>query len=216
MKTFLVGSGLIALFVAIIAGISKYRNLDKAMVMVLLYLTIQAICELLVFLLGESSAYALRKIVTNFYAVASMCIIGEFFIYASARKNYKRLTIINVAAWPLVEVLNVIFLQDPNDIHVNFILFQSFVIIAMSLSFVYWLLKTNRITNLQSQSHFRVALLLLLTWSITMFFWASIKILYRNHWPYADLTMHLHAFVTILVTLSFAAILYLHPKTKSI
>ncbi len=197
---------------ALIVGMAKYRQLDKAMQVVVLLLLLTAIGEMLSYITSEMKAYFIRNRIFHVDCIIEIFLISLFFIYAIKPKHYRKLIVLTVIVWPTMGILNIFLLQSFDTFNENMLMLESFSTITMSLYFIYWLLKNDRVKNIFAYPHFWVAILWLLMWSITFFFWAFVRVLYSERWPYIDTAMHIQAIVNIVAYAGIAAVLILYPK----
>lgn len=208
----LLGIGVLVMVLAI--GIGKLSYLDRAMRIIVAYVAMLLSVELTAMVTGEMEMYEFRIVVLNLYMLLNIYLVTFFFIFAINQRPGNVVLSANLLVWPCLEIINIMLLQPINTLNSNFLLLESFCIISLSLYFIYRTLKQEKADNIFQHPHFRIAMLLLLMWSVSLFFWATIKILYRNNWKYAELMMHIHELVNILAYCGVGLTLIFHPKRK--
>ena len=84
----------------------------------------------------------------------------------------------------------------------------------MALYFIYYTIKNTGTRNIFKNIHVRIALLLLVMWSSTFFFWAFISVLFIGEWQYADTASHFFMIINILVYACLGILIYSTSKIK--
>ncbi len=213
VNSFVLSAYYVAVSTATVAGIVRYKMLDTAMKVIVFLMLATTVCELFSYAMRTIKDYPLRYSVFHIYAVVEIFLQSLFFIYAIHPRNYRRLIIAAALLWPTLGLLNVVFLQSFGELNTNMLMVESFSTITMSLYFIYWFIKNDQVILLYQHPHLRVAALLLLLWSSAFFFWAFIKILYSNHWPYYNLIDHTSTTINTLVYTGIALTFLLYrPK----
>lgn len=180
--------------------------------MITAFLVLTFCSELLSFILLKQEEYRLRYSVYHVYNIVQLLLISLFFVYAIKPYRYRRFIILSLFLSPLVGVANMLFLQPINSINSNMLMFESFVITSLSLYLLYHRVKNYKHTNIFKNTDTQIALVLLLSWSTTFFFWAFIEILYDSDWKYSSTIINTHIIINILVYASIAAVFYFYPK----
>jgi hypothetical protein len=204
------------LLTGLIIGIRRYRFLDKGMRTLTILLLSTAVFELATYLSFITVNYALRPPIYHLSSVIEIILVSRYFIEQIKPFHYAKLLIINYCAWPALAVLNACFLQPVTRLNTNFLVLESFSIITMSLYSIYLLLKKNLAGNMFSIPGFWISVLWLILWSSTFFFWAFIKVLYNNGWPYMNAVLAMQSIINIIVYAGIATVLFLYPKMKTI
>lgn len=183
---------------------------------IVMFLLAAAISEIVSYVAYIHKQYPIKSAISHFYSVIEAILLSSYFIYAIKPYRNRNLIIGCIIVWLAAGALNGAFLQPLGGINSNMLMLESFSFITMSLYSIYWMLKNDIYDNLFRNPHFRFAVVCLITWSFTLFFWATIKILYSNHWKYSQLMMVSQVIVGMLSYLAIAAILFFHPKNNTI
>lgn len=213
VNSFVLSAYYVAVSTAAVAGVVRYKRLDTAMRVIVYLMLATSVCELFSYAMRTMKDYPLRYSVFHIYAVVEIFLQSLFFIYAIQPRHYHKLIIASALLWPTLGLLNVLFLQSFGELNTNMLMVESFSTITMSLYFIYWFIKNDQVMLLYWHPHIRVAALLLLLWSSAFFFWAFIKILYSNHWPYYNLIDYTSTVINTLVYSGIALTFLLFPKT---
>lgn len=204
--------GYVLLLACVIAGIAKYRFFDRAMRIVVLMLSIGLLTELTAYAAVRMDNIPLKGAVYHVYSIIEMVFISAFFIALIKPCHHRKWMFANIIVWPVLGVLNIIFLQPLDGLNTNFLMLESFSIISMSLYFIYWSLKKNSIANIFKSAYFWMAIAWLVYWSGTFFFWAFITILYSDMWPYINEAITALGVLVIITYSAFLLIFLLYPK----
>lgn len=202
----------LAIIITLLVGITTYKRLDVAMHAVVMLMAVMSISELISYVAVELRQYAMRYAIYHFYSIIEIFLQSLFFIYAIKPHHYKRLVVISAIVWPIIGFLNMVFLQPWNQLNNNMLMLESFATITMSLYFIYWLLKNDKVKNIFRDPHFWMAVCFLILWSVTFFFWAFIKILYRADWPYSELIMYIEVIINTCVFIGMTVIFLTYPQ----
>ena len=89
---------------------------------------------------------------------------------------------------------------------------ESFNIITLSLYAIYCMLKNEGSDNIFRYTHFWIASIWVVYWSITFFFWAFVKILYKSHWQYMNAVLTGQVIVSITTYTAIGIVLLLNNK----
>lgn len=168
--------------------------------------------ELLSYATSEAKMYSIRYKIYHVYGIIEMLLQSLFYIYSVRPHYYRKIILLATIACPIIGILNITFLQPFDSLNNNMKMLESFSTITMSLYFIYWLLKNDKVNNIFKSSHFWIAVLWLLLWSGTFFFWAFVKLLYRGHWVYFKIVDHAQNVINIITYAGIAAVLILYRK----
>ncbi|MBX2906340.1 MAG: hypothetical protein KF744_09905 [Taibaiella sp.] len=182
---------------------------------IVLFLFIASLAELISYLAYMNERYLVKTATSHIYSVVEAIILSTYFTYVNRPYRSSRYHIVAIIAWSVAGILNVAFLQPLEGLNSNIILLESFYFVTMSLYSIYIILKNASITELRYHPYFRIAIICLVTWSCTLFFWATIKILYRNHWTYIQSVMDAQAIISTLSYLAIGVTLFFYPKNKA-
>jgi hypothetical protein len=212
VNSFVLSAYYVAVSTATVAGVVRFKRLDTAMRIIVYLMLATSVCEMFSFAMRTMKDYPLRYSVFHIYAVVEILLQSLFFIYAIQPRKYRRLITAGAVVWPAIGMLNVLFLQSFGALNTNMLMVESFSTITMSLYFIYWFIKNDQVILLYRHPHIRIAALLLLLWSSAFFFWAFVKILYSNHWPYYNLIDQTSTTINTLVYSGIALTFLLYPK----
>jgi len=214
MYNYLLAFGYLGISFSAIIGAFRYRRADAAMRILIIQLLMTAVSESVNFLLLVKKNYTARYGLFHTSSILEMILVSAYFIRLLVPgKLFKKLLIVNIVIWISVGTLNIVFLQPIDTLNTNLLMLESLGINTMSLYTIYWMLKKD-IWNIFAIPHFWVAILWLLLWSSTFFFWAFIKILYRGNWQYQNMVLNGQAIINIIVYTGIALILFFYPKMK--
>lgn len=200
------------LVTGIAVGLARYKQFDKAMRILVLWLLMIVIAELSTYFLIKSGKNNIKPIVFHLSSVIEIILISAFFLRLLKPPHYASLMFANILFWPIVGGLNIIFLQPITQLNTNMLMLESFSIISMSLYFIYQMLKNDLVENIFQQPHFWISVLWLILWGSTFFFWAFIRILYKNNWTHVGTVMNLHAATNLIVYAGITSVLFFYPK----
>lgn len=212
MRIVLIYSFVTVLGIAIFFGVERYKQLDAAMRILIVYLIGQLVSELFLYITAELGQKELHSMFMNTYIVIDAIIKGLFFIYAINPSRHKTLAIINLLLWPAIGGINILFFQSAIATQTNFIILESFGIITLSLYYIHWLLRKDIVQNVFAYPHFWIAIIWLITWGLHLFFWGVVVRLFNNHWQYINIAMHLQVAINVVAHAGMAIILYFYPK----
>lgn len=204
------------LLLCMFAGRMRYRHLDGAMRFVVILLFTSAFFELVAYLSLKAEKYTIKSVSYHVSSVVEIILVTQFFLTLIKPLRYAILVRISYIAWPLLGILNAIFLQPVGALNTNMLVVESFSIITMCLYTIYLSLKMNAVDNIFFNPHFWICILWLVFWSGTFFFWSFIKVLYQNGWKYMDLVLNLQIIINIILYAGIATVLFLYPKMKTI
>ncbi len=190
----------------------RYKDLDSAMRLLVLLLITITICELIAFVLYKTQHYSYRPVVYHFSCVFRIMLVTAYFIKLLKPSGGTRLIVINVFLWLFAGGLNIVLLQPLNVLNTNMLMLECFSVITMSLYSVYWMIKNDKEEAIFVNAHFWIAVLWLVLFSSTFFFWAFIKILYKNHWTYMNIVLCLQGIINIIVYSGIGFVLFFYPK----
>lgn len=206
---------LLILLLGIVIGTLRYRYITSSMRMLLLMLIVTFIIEIAAPIAVTYKYIYLKNVLYHFFNVVQLIIIALIFIKINKPYHHKKLLILNFSLWPVLGLLNIIFLQPSNGLNTNFLMLESLAVITLSLYTIYRLLDSDSNSNIFRHPYFWLSIIWLVEWSTSFFFWAFIKILNRYQWKYMKLAININIIVGILVYTSLALVLLLYPKKKN-
>jgi hypothetical protein len=205
----------IFLVLGLVIGISRYKELDAAMRIVVLWLFAIAVGELITYLLLKTEQHQIKYVVFHCSSILEIILISTYFFTLLNLSQRLLLMLINGSLWLVLGLLNILFLQPVTEINTNMLMLESFSIITMSLYFIYRMLKNDAVINIFHNPHFWLWVLWLILWSTTFFFWAFIRILYRNHWSHVQIVLNMHSVINLVIYAGITAVLFFYPKKQN-
>jgi hypothetical protein len=202
-----------SIILAAVIGILRYNSSDRGLRILTILFIVTVISELLCYISLINGHYEARYSLFHLYSILQGSLLSGYFLQVTKPYHHVKYIIAIVLFWPLTGVLNIMYLQPLDALNSNMLLTESLVFITLSLLFIY---KSLKVDGLTISSHFIIALIMLVFWSSTLLFWATIKILYRNHWKYTDQIMYAQAIVNIIAYLSIAVTIFYHTKKKKL
>lgn len=202
-----------SIILAAIIGIVRFESSDRALRILTILFIMTVISEVLCYISLIEGHYKTRYSLFHMYSIFQGGLLSGYFLELIKPYHHGKYLIAIVVFWPLTGLLNIIYLQPLDALNSNMLLTESLVFITLSLLFIYITLKGERVII---TSHFIISLIMLVFWSSTLLFWATIKILYRNHWKYTDQIMYAQAIVNIFAYLSIAITIFYHTKKKNL
>lgn len=202
-----------SIILAAVIGILRYESSDRGVRILTILFIVTVISEVLCYISLIQGHYKTRYSLFHFYSIFQGGLLSGYFLEVTKPYHHGKYLIATILFWPLIGVLNIIYLQPLDALNSNMLLTESLVFITLSLLFIYKSLKGDGVTI---TSHFIISLTMLVFWSSTLLFWATIKILYRNHWKYTDQIMYAQAIVNIIAYLSIALTIFYHTKKKKL
>ncbi len=194
------------------SGVYRYRLLDLAAKIFCIYLGFTFLTECIAY-------YSAIKFHTNLpvYAIFNIIELGfisMYFNYCIDVFRKYNIGLYILIAGTLLGTINIIFIQPFNSMSSNFLFFEGFCIISMSVfSFFRVLLKSGK-TSLLYYSHFWITSLILLYWTCTYLYWGLFDYfmftLGKNMWK-LDVSILL---LNSLIYCSFGIFYLLYTKFK--
>jgi len=112
----------------------------------------------------------------------------------------------------ILAFLNEIFFQHINNLNSNFIIFESFIVVSMSLYALYRILINDEIQAVVRYPHFWVWTSLLFYFSCSFFFWPCIKILYKQKSHYYGFIVSLQVIMNMVAYAGIGLTFIFFPK----
>ncbi len=195
-----------------IAGIARYRYMETSLRIITIMLVITSVSELCCSVAGMYQKYFIKLSIYHFYNIIQASLISAYFIYAIAPRRMNSILTISSMLWIAAGIANLLFLQPLGTLNSNMLVLESFGFVTMSLYFIYYILKNDLAGNIFRFVHFRMAFILLVYWSSTLFFWAFVKIFWYDHWQHILTLMYIQSVIEIIVYTGIAATLYYSGK----
>lgn len=207
---------LLSILLATLVGVIRYKQYSIAMKIIVYGLIVTSISETAGFIVVNAHRYALRYTFYHFYDIIESVLTTSYFIYVLKPNNQERLMKFNVIFWPVIGVSNIIFFQPLGTMNTNMLMVESLMFISLSLFLIYETIRQNKVDNIFKYPHFWMAVLILLLWCSSFFFWAFVHSLYVDKWKYRIVAMYLQSIIEAIVYLGTAATLYLYNRKMEI
>lgn len=183
---------------------------------VVLYVLAASASECASYFAYVNEHYMVKTVLSHVYSIIEAMILSSYFIHANRPYHHRKYIFAAIVFWPAVDLLNTSFLQPLKGVNSNIILLESFTFITLSLYTIYALLKNDMVVGLRYNSRFQFSIVSLVMWSCTLFFWATIRILYRNRWPHVHTLMDIQVIINTLAYLAITITLLNSIKKKPI
>ncbi len=207
---------LISILLATLIGAVRYKQYSTAMKIIVWGLIVTSISETACYIAVNAHKYALRYTFYHFYDIIESVLTTSYFIFAFNPVNTRKFLVINVILWPVLGVLNILFFQPLGTMNTNMLMLESLTFVSLSLFLIYMTIKQNKVENIFKYPHFWMAVLFLISWSTTFFFWAFLHSLYIDKWKYRIVATYLQTIIEGLFYLGTAATLYLYNRKLEI
>lgn len=189
-----------------------YRRLSDQLRVFAILLVVTSLNETVSYLLAVYQKWETRYIIYHVFNMIQAILFTTYFIYTIKPRHPRIAIMTGVIFWTLTGVLNIAFLQPLHTLNNNMLMVESFCFITMSLYVVYQLIRQDDFGNFIRQQNFHVAVLCLLLWSSSFFFWAFVRVLYRGQWQYVRIAIYAQGSVNILFYLGTISLLLFHSK----
>lgn len=161
------------LFLAILGGIYKLSEKDKAskVLVILLSLTLVSECT------AHWAAVKFRNnmFVYHFFAPVQLILLGIYFDFIGRVRKRKIGLMIGVLS-AIVAIVNTIYFQPLKILNSNFLLFEGIIIMGLALYNFQGIL-TDETINIYKYGHFWTIVILIFFWSVTYTTWALYSVL---------------------------------------
>jgi hypothetical protein len=190
----------------------RYGKLDNAMKVIATLTIISGANEIMAYVAIAGGKTELKNIIYYIYGIVEILMANYYFIILLNPKNKKLAYWLCTTIWLGINALNAILLKGYGSLNTNIIMLESLNIITLSLYAIYCMLKDSASDNIFRHTHFWMATSWVVYWSITFFFWAFIKILYKNHWQYMGPVLTGQVIVTIIIYAGTGLLMLLNNK----
>lgn len=212
MQLLLMYTYYMVILLTLVIGIHKYTLLSLAFRFILWLLGITVVSEITAEVLRQLEYYDERYTLYHIYAVIQLILLTFFFVASLKHTITIQLKFSVLILSTFTALLNIWLLQPIYSINSNFLILESLVVNTFSLYYIYKQLRSNSTTYLFQNPNIQLAILLLILWSTTFFFWAFIEVLYHEGWRYTSIIINAHIIINILVYAGIAAVFYFYPK----
>lgn len=189
-----------------------YKILDKASLILGIYLLATFITELLAAI--SIVVYKHNIVIYNIYSIVQYVLLCMYFTQIIDRLNKRqhRITIITIGI--ITYVINIILFQDARDTpSTNFLAFESITIVSMSLYYFYENLNIDNNSN-NLNSHFWFNSILLIFWSFTLFYWLVGLTIYKSLGDKSILLNYMMWSINILTYTGFGLVFLFYKKLQ--
>ena len=167
--------GTAVVFISMLLGIYRLAMLDRPAKIILAMLVLEVVNEIIAFIFAKKfhnnmPVYNINNIIELFLAT-----LYFNYVISSFRKNNFGIKL--AILFIILGILNYIYLQPLTAFSVNFLLFEGFCIIAMSLIAFYRFLLVQEDLQLYRFPHFWFISIFLFFWSITYLNWGLFPII---------------------------------------
>lgn len=188
---------------AIIAGIYNFKSLDKAS-RILLFLM------LFTFIIESVADYFIVKynnsnVVYGLFNPIQLLFIAAYYNYSIEGLKKSKIALLIGGVGTMFGFVNYIWIQTPFKMNNFFLLFESLIVIALSLYAFYKMLLEDEQLVLTKYQHFWLTSIQLFFWTATFFIWG----LYN----YMTVTLGIGASIIHIVLLSVNVIYYVGMGT---
>ena len=185
------------------------KKVDTNALIILALLFVSTATELINFLFVH-----LKKEKMYMYFVFNVFEISLITLYFLSVFKYYRLLrfIFLVLIYIAMEVLNMALFQPILSLNTNFIIAESFIIIAMSLFAVYKILIDDTIEKIWLYPHFWLWTFIFVYFSTTFFYWSFIKMLYKSHSVFFEVAEYFSLSINIIVYTGIGLTFLFYPK----
>jgi hypothetical protein len=161
------------LFLAVVGGVYKLNQKDKASKVLVILLTLTLLSECT----AHWAAVKFRNnmFVYHFFAPIQLILLGIYFDFTGRVKKRKIGLAIGVLS-ALVAIVNTIYFQPLRILNSNFLLFEGLTIMGLALYTFQQILSDDRI-DIYRYGHFWTIVILIFFWSVTYTTWALYSVL---------------------------------------
>jgi len=203
---------LFVLFIALLIGVVRYRQIDKASKVIIPLLAITFISEIIVWFLNLYKNIYWKNIEYHIFAVIEFFIVSIYFFRTIKFKKIKDATIFCGISYPALGIINLLYVEPLYKINSYYITFESFFVIAMSLYALYVIFQDDTIYRVPRYPHFWFWTIFLFYFSSTFFFWSCIRTLFRMHSSYYYVALYVQALMNVITYSGIAVVLFFYPK----
>lgn len=198
---------------ASIIGLVHYKIMDRAFQLLVIYMIVTFCSEGIAIYCAY--VYKNNLPIYHVYALVQYLLLAAYYIHSLKALNRRKIKWLILILGVFFTLVNTSFIQHPlKQLNTNFIVFESFVIILLSLYSFYYLIDEDNI-DVKYNPNFWITSLLLIFWSFTFFYWLVGVALYNSMinkpiWLDAMITA-----INLLTYSGFGIIFLLYPKMKT-
>ncbi len=201
------------LIIAAIISILRFKKVSKPIKVLSILLCTTLINELLSLYL--TFKYKNNSFSFHFFNVIELYLITMYFLCLLQPKKIKIYILFISFFYPLFEYLNIIYLQPLSTLNSNFITFETFLTIGLSLYSLYRLLLKDLVNPILKYSHFWFCSIILMYFSCSFCLWPLIKMLYNQKSSYYRIAINIHVVINIFTYLGLGLTFLFSPKMLS-
>lgn len=201
---------------AALTGGVRYACLSAPLRVVVWLLLLTAICEWVAYFAYSNKMYVAKGAIYHFFNMVQATLLSAYFILLSDVQRKRILIVASAIIWTLTGTLNMLLLQPMEGLNSNMLMVESFAFITLSLNDIYQQLRAHTDVSTFTTARFAFAMICLIMWSSTLFFWATVKILHTNHWKHIDTLINANIVNEIVMYLAITTILLSRPKHTNV
>lgn len=205
---------LIIVAIGILMGVVNFKGYTPIFKLTVLLLVLTLISEMATTLtlkagMGKSPAY-------HFFNPIEAAIISVIFLITVSGRSRIAYSIYVTLFWVCCGVANLYFFQPLRLLNSNFLILESFVVIAMSLYSLFTILADDSIHSPLVKPEFFLWVCFLVYFSSTFFFWSCVPTFYRAHSPFYGVAANIEMAANFLMYIGIDLILIFYPKMKTL
>lgn len=197
-----------------VTGLSRFKVYNTTFKLVTILLTLTVVSELLSAItlrmgLGKSPPYHI------FNPVEAIIISGIFITTVMKSPSYRHL-VWPAVTWGILGISNTAILQPLTLLNSNFLILESFVVIALSLFALYKMLTNDEIIKPLRHPEFYLWVCFLIYSSSTFFFWSCVPLFYRQKSPFYTFAASVEMTANYIMYMGIGVLLAYYPKFRKI
>lgn len=204
---------MLILCLASTTGLIRYKKLDRASRLIVWYIVLTFIMEALAML--AAIIYRNNLPIYHVYSPLQFLVLSIYFNISEDQKRIKPAGwIIGIGGF-ILSICNSIYLQPLTELNTNFIVLESFLVIAMSL-FAFYRLLSSDFMYVHLSPRFWFSAIFLVFWSFTFFYWLVGVLIYKSMPDKAIWLNIMIWFINIFTYSAFAAVFLSYNKMKPV
>jgi hypothetical protein len=194
---------------SVMAGIKNRNRLNSAGKLILILIAFLLVSELLAEVLGRNRKN--NMVVYHIACPIELLLVCSYFRRIIIRDVAKKATVWLGLVGVVLSMTNTILLQPLDTINSNFLLFESCVIIGLSI-FAFYEMMVREDYDTYQKVHFWFTSILIFLWSGVFFYWGIYTILIANLRAHFFNLTYLFWVVNLFAYTGFAVIFLLYKK----
>jgi hypothetical protein len=175
---------LIILILINYVGFKKYCYLDEALRVFVILMFLTLINELISFTLQVSDLF--KAPLSHVFSIFELSLLIIFYLKCRFKQIKPYCEILAFLVASFLGLTNFLFFQSLFVYNSYMIMTESVIITSMALLFMFDLLKRDELTNVFSNTHFRIWVSELVLWSSMFFYWAFILFIQKINPTYVS------------------------------